>query len=205
MAAAKGAPPEEDGADVVVGYMTGDVPMEGVFVRAELRGDGLHPEIDTSVDLATRSAAFVLHPDTSLALGVHSGTLTLMACVDPGCHDQFSGSPHDVSYRVELSPRLQISTELVNLRATGGALGDSAVVKSSMPVTATVDYAPGGYEDWLEVSVTDKAVSVTADARMLSIASFVILNATLVLRAENPTQTRRVAIHLNLAPRPPGP
>lgn|GEM_PF-5587006 len=208
MAAAQGAAPDEDGTSVLVAYLTGDLPPEGIdiYARAELRGEGLRPEIPTTVNVEARSAGFSLRPDTSLALGVRSGTLTLMACTDPACQAQLEGSPHEVSYRVELFPRLQISTESVHLHATAGTLSSSAKVQFSMPVTTTVEYRASGRPDWLDVSIAGNMVSVTADARMLSTTVATTENATLILHATNPTQTRRVAVELSLLPMaPPGP
>ena len=149
---------------VVLATGTGD-PGGTVYVNVVIEGQGFAPS-GVSVSLVGTRATFTFQPRLDLAAGTYTGRLLLMACPDPQCSRQFSGSPVAVSYTNVVHQGLRVTPGAVNLAATSGQT-TSTHLNVQLPEGAT-SYSPviGSGADWLSLANVE-AGALTLNTRAL--------------------------------------
>jgi hypothetical protein len=186
--------PSFEGAMVITATGEGPTPA-ALYVDASIEGNGIVTPIPVLIDPGASLATFTVLPDTSLAVGSHTGTLTLAACKDPSCNAQFSGSPHRISYNIDLVASLVASSSAVKITAPEGTVGAAVPLSLTLPAVATVSYAQS--QDWLAVSDDGNSLVLTPDARALLAGTY---QATIALHADNPSQTTKIPVTFAVTP-----
>src|SRR5262249_51980841 len=148
---------------------TGPAP-DSLYVGATMNGTGLATPIPIVIDQASKTAIITVSPNTGLAVGDYSGTLTLLACKDPTCAAQFGGSPFQVSFTVHLLARLAASPTSLDLTTSETTTGSSTPLTITLPngtasASVTVNYAQG--QNWLAVTNQGTTISFAPNATAL--------------------------------------
>lgn len=172
----------------------------GIYLAAAITGIAISPNIMITISADGSTATFNVYPLSNLAVGTYTGTLTLMACYDPDCAHQVSGSPQTINYTVTVLPVLQVSATSVDLAAAESAIGAASSLNLSVPpangtATATVSYDPGA-SDWLQVQNNQTSLVLTPNAGGLLKGTY---TALLSIANNDPLQRLTVKVRLTVS------
>ncbi len=180
---------------VAIRAVGGGPRPDALYVGATVHGMGIATPLSVTLDPVGESATITVAPDTSVPVGTYAGTLTLLACKDAACEENFPGSPHQVAYRIEIVDRLGTSPSAVTLQAAETTVTAAVPLTTTFAATATVTYEDGGH--WLQVTAEGSTVTLQADASALHAGTY---RATLSLRSEEAGQTLAVPVTFLVTP-----
>lgn len=169
-----------------------------ILMGAEVTGTGLELPIRVDVDRLSRVATIRVTTASGLSPGVYSGTIKMMACTTQDCSQQHAGSPHMVSYTVNVAPNLHPSVSSVQLAAAEAGTSATSLVTVTLPANSTLIAGPsynGAAAGWLSAQVNGGTVTLQASARGLAPGTY---QATLVLLVQGGAQKAQVPVTLTV-------
>lgn len=187
-------------AKLVIATAHGAVPAAGLYIGATVSGTGIQQPIYIAINEMDGTASASITPMHGLPAGVYSGTINLLACVDELCKSHYAGSPHKISYRITVRPRLKTDPVELTFRLLEKETGEAELINVTLPEGNTqaqhqLTYGPGA-SDWLQVQNNGSTLVITPKAANVAAGNYV---ANLILTADAGNQQLIVPISLLVA------
>ncbi len=133
--------------------VSGDT-SQPVYVGATADRPGI---ASVQIGLLDRTAILNVHADSTLAAGVYSGTLTVVACADQQCHQHVGGSPFRLPFTVTYHSRLaQPAQQVIAALATTVAADLRGSVRVSLAQSSgpVITWTAATDATWLKLDTT---------------------------------------------------